>query len=316
MDFQPYFVKLNEEIKLSFDDNKLPLDKRKILIEDLKTGLKGSGFTFDSFNQGSYQIKTGIAPLNGDYDIDTGLKFNINIKQIDPVELKNLIFNCLNKQHNRTVQFKRPCIRVQYIKDSLPSYHIDLAIYGHDGNKENLYIAKGLQNSTLEYRKWEPSDPEELLRKIKANFEGDDIEQFRRVVRYLKCWKEYAFAKVESNGTPTGIALTACVYNWLSIKKDWNGKNYTYNDFAALKNVVNKMVSNLTWATNIKVELPVTPYNNLFERINNNRVYITGFQKLLTELATALREAENHSNPAISISKLRGIFGGRFPQSV
>lgn len=315
MDFQPYFLKFNETIKLSFDDNQPLRDKRDILLNALRNELKGSGLTFSHFDQGSYKIKTGIEPLNGDYDIDVGLTFNIDKDKTDPIKLKNLIYNCLREQHNRKVQFKRPCIRVQYTKDGKSDFHVDLAIYGYDKQK-NLYIAKGLQNSSLEYAEWEVSDPEELLEKIKSRFAGDDIEQFRRIVRYLKCWKECAFAQTDSNGTPTGIALTACVYNWLSIQKDWNGKNYAYNDFAALKNVVNEMVFNLTWATHIKVELPVIPYNNLFEKINKNRDYITGFQKLLMELAKALREAENHPNPAIAISKLRSIFGGRFPQSV
>lgn len=81
LDIQKQFVKFHDLIKLDFDSNKPLREKRDLLLEDLRLGLKKmfpeNTPTFDPFNQGSYDIGTGIEPIDeGDYDIDlcTGQK--------------------------------------------------------------------------------------------------------------------------------------------------------------------------------------------------------------------------------------------------
>lgn len=328
-DLQTQFNRFHETIKIDFDGNKPLRDKRDIIIDALRAGLKKKyptdTPTFMHFNQGSYDMSTGVAPLGtDDYDIDVGIIFDRAKDSIKPVALKEIVYEILNAVYQRKVEIKRPCVRVQYQKAGEKVYHIDLAIYarGKDflGNlNTTLYIAKGFPGSSEDKKQWEISDPHQLKKLIKTKIVNDsDREQFRRIIRYLKRWKDYNFS---SSGTsrPTGIALTALCYNHFSVEKD-NVRNpingtydYKYNDLRALVKVVRSILLQFTFFDEISVKLPVQPGNELFAKMS--RVQMSAFKAKLENLKTILENATTDTQITTACMRLRGAFGDDFPTS-
>jgi hypothetical protein len=81
---QSQFNKFHDAIKIDFDGNQPLRDKRDLIVKNLRDGLKKIFYpnyppTFSSFNQGSYDLHTGVEALSGeDYDIDVGIIFNFS----------------------------------------------------------------------------------------------------------------------------------------------------------------------------------------------------------------------------------------------
>lgn len=324
-DLQTQFNKFHETIKIDFEGNKPLREKRDVILAELRAGLKKQFLTnsptFKDFVQGSYDLATGVEPLQGeDYDIDIGLDFNLTIDQMKPVELKEIVYNILNSVAKRTVVIKRSCVRVQYHNAGEVVYHIDLAIYAHGKdyfNKINdtLYIAKGYSGSSPDKKSWEVSEPYQLKELIKSKIsDNSDREQLRRVIRYLKRWKDYNFSSTGIE-RPTGIALTACCYYLFSVQKSYISltKTYRYNDLEALKNVVNDIINAFNGYTRIKVELPVIPKNDLFEKMSDNQML--NFKTKLQSFKTVLESASNDTLTSTACTKLIRVFGSDFPTS-
>jgi hypothetical protein len=327
-DLQSQFLRFHDAIKVDFDGNQPLRDKRDIIISNLKDGLKRSFFantpTFTSFNQGSYDLATGIQPLQGnDYDIDVGVIFDLNRSNYKPLVLKQYVYNALSNVALRTVEIRRPCVRVQYHKYGTQSFHIDLAIYARDMNPwggfgDTLYIAKGLPGSVEANKVWEVSEPFQLKELIKNKVSsGADRDQFRRIIRYLKRWKDYNFS-AGGAGKPTGIALTACCYNLFVAQKNlvrnplntqWVSK---HDDLRALKMVVAGIINSF-WHNNITVQLPVKPYNNLFEKMTP--IQMAAFKIKLESLLKVLNGISSDIFTSVACSRLRTVFGGDFPSS-
>ena len=157
------FINFHDKIKLTkYGENAELREKRDLLINELRDELKDEKIlntdkklTFKTINQGSYEMGTGIKPINDDYDIDVGIIFDITNEEYDSGKLKKLIFDKLNKQYNRTVEYNKPCITVDY---KSKKYHVDLAIYSKNNN--NIHIAWGKEYSNEKI--WFKSEPEEL----------------------------------------------------------------------------------------------------------------------------------------------------------
>lgn len=329
-DLQSQFIKFHELIKIDFDGNKPLRDKRDIIIDALKAGLKKkypvNTPTFSCFNQGSYDMATGVEPLAGnDYDIDVGVIFNFAKDDVQPIVLKQLVHDILNAVYQRKVEIKRPCVRVQYHKAGEKAYHIDLAIYTQGRNywgqmdSNTLYIAKGFPGSQPDKKIWEISEPFQLKDLIKNKMSNiSDRDQFRRIIRYLKRWKDYNFASLES-GKPSGIGLTALCYNFFNSEKDYlrnyfDGQYYyKYNDLRALLNVVRNILNQFAWNNKISVQLPVKPHNDLFEKISPTQM-LTFKQKLET-LKNTLDTVSREPQITTACMQLRSIFGADFPTS-
>lgn len=324
VNLQTQFNKFHDAIKIDFDNNELLRDKRNLIVGNLRDGLKRLfptyTPTFRHFNQGSYDLATGVQPLSGeDYDIDVGIIFNYSKVSCKPVQVKEWVYHALNTGI-RTVEIKRPCVRVQYHQNGAKWFHVDLAIYSRDRDyykNEINYIAKGFIGSSEDKKIWELSEPFKLKEILKSKItDNSDREQFRRIIRYLKRWKDYKFS---SSGTerPTGIALTACCYNIFTPQKDYTYNpsiytyTYQYNDMQALYNVVNGIIGMFTWDDKISVKLPVQPYNDLFAKMNNNQM--ASMKTKLITLQDALISASNEYLPLNACTKLQKVFGHDFP---
>jgi hypothetical protein len=317
---QSKFLKFHDVIKTDFEDNEQLREQKDLIVDNLRQGLRRLGPintpTFSSFGQGSYALKTGVKPLTGqDYDIDVGIIFNFSKYSYRPVQVKEWVYEAL-QAGRRKIVIKRPCVRVQYHEDGAESFHVDLAIYSLDkssyGN-EILHIAKGLVNSSEDYKFWEISEPFKLSQLLQQKFSNSfDRKQFRRIIKYLKRWKDYNFGTVA--GRPTGIALTACCYELFVPQTDrvFNDPNrsFEYNDLKALLNVVTGIINMFTEQNKIIVELPVKPHNDLFKKMTD--IQMEFMKEQLITLQHTLSSAED--SPLVACAHLREVFGSDFPE--
>ena len=320
INLQNEFIEFHNTIKLSYSDNAELREKRDILLKKLKDNIDTEAATFSNFNQGSYAMHTGIKPDNGDYDIDVGLRFDLKRSDCsDPVSVKQWVFDALNG-HTRKVEIRRSCVTVTYQEDGEAAYHVDFACYADEN--DSLYIAKGKKNSSEENRSWEKSDPLGLIDKMKDLFsDKDDRSQFRRIIRYMKKWKNKHFDS-SGNNAPTGIALTALAYDKFLPSYEINvatGKR-AYNDFAALKAFVEKCrdafilkydMQDAKFYHVISQNLFVVPYNDLFAKMTLRQQ--DNFYNKLCNMLSRLEEAEKKDKKTEACSILVEVFGSDFP---
>lgn len=317
-DCRSQFNKFHDNIKLK-EENEILKDKRDIIIKKLNEKLpEETDYEFSVFNQGSYAMHTGIKPLDDDYDIDVGLYFDMSKDDVDPIAAKQWILNAL-EGHTNDVKIKKPCITVTYVD----GYHVDVTVYAANNSDGKVYLAKGKPSSNAEDKYWDESNPKDLIKTIKENLSDEnDRKQFRRVVRYLKRWKDNEFISV--NGKPTGIALTSCVYHWLDIQKEtdsFDGRT-TYKDLDALINIVSNMIYKFVneyvlvdgeykFMPRLRVYLPVDPKPELFEKMTSKQMET--FKEKLEELLASLEEAKGKTDPTEAAEILQKQFGDDFP---
>ena len=329
-EIQKQFEGFNEAIYLKkYEDNAILREKRDIVLNKLKNGLitlfekkNESPPKYTAFDQGSYKLGTGVKPLNGDFDIDVGILFEVDRKDYpDPVKVKQWVFEALDG-HTKKVEMRRPCVTVFYQSGEEPQYHVDLAVYSASkANADNkTCVGKGKQASLLENRIWEDADPDRLLTLLSGKYSGDDWKQFRRCIRYLKRWKDFKFP-ADGNAAPVGIGLTISAYNWFNPKYNvvdaYANKTCAY-DLGALLKFVEAMHQNFQpvlrdgeWVDRLEARLPVTPYNDLFEKMSNEYMY--QFKDKLLKLLAALEEAVKEADPVEACKKLQKFFGTDFP---
>ena len=318
---QTYFNKFDEKIKRSYDDSSTLREKRDLLLNDLRDGLRRYSQNhnvriprFEHFNQGSYAIGTGIEPLpREDYDIDVGLIFHLSKNDYSSVQVKQWVHGAL-QSGNRTVEYKRPCVRVQYHRAGSEVYHVDLAVYSESPSDwdNQMYLAKGFPGSGPENRIWEVAAPKKLVEIFQQKFQHQkDQNQFKRIIRFLKRWKDVTFS-ANGNERPTGIAISACA-KWFQVGSVYNfidGKNY-YDDLTALKYLTESIINYFNFGSRIIVSLPIPPYNDLFEKMSDNQM--SNFKiKLLVLRAELIRTEEAH-NTLTACQILQGVFGSDFP---
>ncbi|MCZ6688556.1 MAG: nucleotidyltransferase [Planctomycetota bacterium] len=322
------FRTFDETIRLKrFAENAELREKRDRVLTRLRGGIQkqfpspANRPTFDFFNQGSYEMGTGVKPLGGDYDIDVGLVLNIDISHHrDPVAVKEWVYKAV-KEHTTDVRFRRSCVTVFYVEGGEPKYHVDLAIYGKDA-WGNHHLASGKQGGATDQRKWVRSEPKRLTDLVDRKFSGEDANQFRRVIRYLKRWKDFQFSS-EGAAAPTGIGLTACALSWFATQSSSLGF-YSYgtqaaetDDLGVTTGLVEKIRSNFTMGYStaglgerIRVVLPVPPHNDIFEKLSNQQMQ--EFKQRLDALLGNLRAARKSSEQN-ACQVLRRTFGEDFP---
>lgn len=325
---QKQFDEFDGKIRLGrFDEEETLREKRDTVRKKLRERLPE---VFDAHdedcpefyfrNQGSYELGTGVKPLDGDYDIDQGLYFKVSTTTYpDPVVLKKRVLEALDG-HTDSVQIRRPCVTVQYRRADEPLYHVDLAVYsdGPENADQKSRLATGKENSAEKFRTWDLSDPQGLVERIQDRFHSNDRAQFRRCIRYLKRWRDKAFASA-GNGAPIGIGLTVGAYDDLR-PVYFDAVAGSPDDLTSLRNLIRDVLAHFTpeWdaeqektVKRLKVTLPVEPYNDLFERMTNRQM--EEFEEKLERLLEALDYALVEVDPHDACKKLKRVFGDDFP---
>lgn len=310
---QKQFEDFHTNIKLDEDNEKAKLrEKRETLLKTLRDKLGDDVPSFESFNQGSYSMHTGVVPLDGNYDIDVGLVFDCKRdKYTDPVELKTKVRDALNS-NGRTVLIRRPCVTVNYMREGIPEYHVDLAIYVKREDSQ-LDLAKGKESSGDDFRIWEISDPKKLTELVCTAFkDANELAQYRRCIRYIKRWRNVQF---RNGGAPLSIALTVAAREWFVPRFETSGKA---TDLLALFDWVEAMLSRFQdtytddagWHKRLKVTLPVTPNNDLMAGMTKGQM--STFKERLEALRDALSDAYDEELPEDACKLLSKQFGEDF----
>ncbi len=319
---QKQFNEFQEKIKLiDTEDNKPLRDKRDMLISELrdyfdkKAEEEGTAkITFAVENQGSYSMSTGIKPLESeDYDIDVMLLFNFSKDDHKPVKVKEWVYEALDRP-NRTVEYKKPCVRVQYHKAGEDYFHVDFALYANANSNGKTYLSKGKPTSASSDKIWEEANPKALKEKVNNRFsDSDDRQQMKRVIRYLKRWKDLKFQS-QGNGRPTGIAFTALAYDHFSpeITRISFNSSVDPDDLVAFRKLVGKIIDQFSWWDGrITTYLPVEPGNDLFEKLTDGQCKT--LKEKLENLKSVLEKAENEPDPHEASKMLNKELGEDFP---
>jgi hypothetical protein len=326
-EIQKYFDEFHDKIRLKrFEENETLREKRDRILERLKNNWPNvfedmdiAPPQYETFNQGSYDLGTGNKPLNGDYDIDEGIIIKIFKDDYpDPVKVKKWIYDALYG-HTKSVEIRRPCVTVYYQKNEEAIYHVDLAVYCQSDDK--IYLAKGKLNSSENNKIWEEAEPHELSTLIKEHYsDRDDDKQFRRIIRYLKRWKDVQFSQ-DGNAAPIGMGITIAAYYWFKPEKtviDVFANTFKYKDLEALSQFVQKMIDNFTfvwrdgeYVERLEVILPVVPGSDLFDKMSNSQM--TKLKEKLENLQKVLENAIAEADPTEACKLLQKQFGDDFP---
>lgn len=313
MSFQTQFTKFHTTIQLTDSDENATLrQKRDAVLDRLRAGLKAAGRpTFTIFNQGSYAMSTGIEPVKKDFDIDVGVVFT-GARPENPLEVKQWVYDAAFG-HTQRVEWRRPCITVWYQSGGEPVYHVDLPIYWQDP-WGRLALAMGKQHSAVGQRQWWDCDPKGLVEKVKNHLSGEDRLQFRRVIRYLKRWKDVQFP-VEGNAAPVGIGLTMAALERFRASKPWNATTPAqYDDLGATLALVNSMIGGFRstyregrWVERLEAKVPVSPFDDVFARMTDQQM--SEFKGRLAKLKENLETAQRTNDSRYLIA----AFGSDFP---
>ncbi|MGI4858967.1 MAG: cyclic GMP-AMP synthase DncV-like nucleotidyltransferase [Janthinobacterium lividum] len=310
---QRNFEDFHTRIRFDEDDHKANLrEKRDMLVRALQASLPDDVPDFERFHQGSYSMHTGVIPLGGNYDIDVGLIFDCGPEDYsDPVELKKKVRDALDT-HGRTINIRRPCVTVNYMRDGEPEFHVDLALYvkRSDGL---LLLAKGKENSAPEHRKWEPAEPKELTELIRKVFADTyELAQYRRCIRYLKRWRDVHFS---NGGAPLSIGITVAAKEWFRPVFETSGKP---TDLLAMLNWVNALLVRFEPVytvedghySRLKVAYPLQPFGDLMATLTKS--HMTVFEEKLKRLRNALQSAYDEPLPEEGCRLLSKEFGDDF----
>ena len=329
MSLQTYFKEFNKAIKMDYDVKSELKEKRDILLGILRND--DDMPAFDEYNQGSYSMHLGVEPLDKEYDIDVGLRFHVNRDDYEPMDLKEKIRDLLKNHTEYGTKIKKPCVTVTYKKDGEAAYHVDLVTYVYedkDDSDSQLYLARG-KNRDSEETCWEKSYPVGLVEYVNDKYKGDDNkedrEQFRRVVRYIKRWKNKKFSS-SGNAEPPSIAITLIAVDHFEASKkyDYIEEKYCYDDLQAVISFA-KEIQNLfvfkevnengrlmyTIEYNLSSLLNFESDVNLFRKMSDN--YMTDFKEKIDNLVNDLEAVKSETDEVEQCKMLSKIFGDDFP---
>ena len=294
MTIQTHFHDFHDRIKLARGDGayKTARERDDSIKKDVMAAFKEAGYPVVSdFIQGSLKTNTGVRPLNGDYDVDRALVIDYEAVPDNPVTPKKKALDVLEDRGFKNARIKKPCVTADYLSDNI---HIDFIIYRRSGDQH--WLAVGKKNSDEANREWSSCDPLGLLEWINDTDDfGDDAAdagaQFRRLVRYLKRWRDVKFtesvaAKIYS------IGLTVMVkqqFQW-----SFNDEGVE-DDLTALRETANAILEGPYFTEveadgyHVSVELPVEPCRDIFD--GSSLTTGTRFYNELTRLVKRLDES-------------------------
>ncbi|MDF2479030.1 MAG: nucleotidyltransferase [Bacillus sp. (in: firmicutes)] len=332
-DIQKQFEKFHDEIKLKrFIENKTLREKRDIIINKIKNGVKSHFEEQDEdvpelefIDQGSYSVDLGIIPENNNYDIDEGIIFHLYKEDYpDGVQFKKLIRDIMKNHTHTPPKIKNPCVTITYSLDDEPIYHVDLPVYIKTKQNSSVFLARGKEFSEKKNKYWELADPQGLKTYISspiAALTDDDKKQFKRIVRYMKKWKDICFFDDSTSRPPSvGISVFADQLFAPSKKHDYLEDKDKYCDLDALKsftyNLKDKFVPKWNYEREkylyvISLNLPVAPCTDIFCKMTD--IQMNAFYEKLNDFDEALAKAQSLTDPHDACKDLPKFLGDKFP---
>nr|VFJ98828.1 MAG: hypothetical protein BECKH772B_GA0070898_101445 [Candidatus Kentron sp. H]VFJ98962.1 MAG: hypothetical protein BECKH772A_GA0070896_101504 [Candidatus Kentron sp. H]VFK04076.1 MAG: hypothetical protein BECKH772C_GA0070978_101603 [Candidatus Kentron sp. H] len=284
------------------------------MTDEVKQAFKDAGYpVIEDFIQGSFATDTGIKRKGTDFDIDRAIVIDAGKAPDNPVTPKvKLCDDVLVPRGFQEAKVKRPCVTANYKGLNL---HIDFPVYRKNGSAYELAVGK--RNSDEQHKKWEAADPKGLIDWIndKSSYgasAGDKLAQYKRIVRYLKRWRDEKFSggvgkKVYS------IGLTIMAKESFRPFLDNDGAP---NDLIAMRDTVAAMLDRGYCSQvsqdqyTLRVDLPVAPYRDVFT--NSAMDTTTQIRNKLEHLKKKLTEAAAESDLVRQCQLLNGQFGDDF----
>lgn len=243
------------------------------------------------YGQGSYMMNTTVNPLDGEYDLDDGvyLQHLMNTPQDEWPSVQtvhNWVVSATDGHTSTPPIDKATCVRVVY----KGSYRLDLPIYIKRENEDPLLAHKT--------KGWIVSDPKALTKWFREQV-TDKGDQLRKIVQYLKAWKDYQEGETR---LPSGVILTILAVNHF--------EGYADRDDSAL--VATAKAIHEALSDNFSVCKPVVPGEDLLENWSETRRdnFLTKLNSLVQKGTKALETDDRQS----AAKKWREIFGERFPE--
>ena len=293
------FIEFNGRIELTKKRKKELIKSRDALKDKIKKYFKEAKpnelkpkFT----PQGSFDLGVVINPIpeyDDDeniirkYDLDYGIYFIEKDGQSNKKKIQtwhDWVFNAVEGHTKIKPKQKATCVRVIFSD----GHHIDLPIYyNNNGNINLAHKSKG----------WIKSNPDKFSEWFRNKANG----QLKRIIRYVKAWKNFNEYKNTNLKFPSGFALTILTTN-----------NYVEDEFddIAFRKTLKKIKSTLD--NEFKCLRPTTPKGeNLFEDYSETRK--NDFLNALAKLIDACYKAKDEDNFKKASEHIQKRFGDRFP---
>jgi hypothetical protein len=317
MGIQRHFQRFHDKIKLGRKDEAYSSAREKddSIKEAIKRKFQESGYpVVNDFIQGSLAVNTGITSRDTDFDIDRAIVIDSADAPDNPIEPKRKIKEVLEKRGFSNVRIKKPCVTADYKALNL---HIDFPVYKRSGSDYSLAVGKA--GSSEEHREWSAADPKGLEAWIRdqSSYIGsssDKQDQFRRLVRYVKRWRDHQFSD-EVARKIYSIGLTVLIKECFSPSFDDNGKPC---DATALSQTLSNVFSRHYFVEQseagrykVKVGLPVNPWRDIFHgsSVNTGTQLFNKMVRLRKKVDEALAENDEIRQCRI----LNEVFGDEFP---
>jgi hypothetical protein len=256
------------------------------LADHLKHALAKHGYSISTWLQGSYKYGTLIKAVQpGEaYDVDVGLYFEWGNDQNatpTPKQLRDWVQAELLEYAQTCEELKiveappkERCSRATFTRQ----FHIDTPVYHLNSDSDIRRLACFSDN-------WEHSDPKKLYKWFKDAVSGEDRDQLRRLVRYLKAWSAVSFDDAP-HSRPSSIFLTVVATE--AYQELWLERLLGLDDDDALLAIIKKMHNR--FFDDSKVKNPVDMNENL------NRMSSDAWDGFLPRLTALLDIAERASD--------------------
>lgn len=315
MGIQSHFDDFHRRIKLTRQDERYKKARKRddSITADIKAAFKAAGYEIiEDFLVGSHAYGTAIVPLDGDYDIDRALVIASDDAPDDPVVPKVTTLTVLEKRGFKNAKIKMPCVTADYASEAV---HIDYPIYKVALGR--YYLAVGKKNSAAENRIWSGADPHGLIEWIRRRSHygasaDKKQEQFRRLQRYLKRWRDHQFSEsIAAKIYSIGIAVMAKE----QFSPSFNDEGFR-QDLTALRQTVGAMLDASYFAYvspgryTVSVNLPVEPWRDIFDGASVE----TGsqFRNKLQTLKNKLDDVAEMDDEREQCKVLNKLFGDDF----
>jgi len=301
MNFDKQFKEYHRVVKLSSSKKKdligdgTKKGSRDALRSKIKKNFRDNDRKQPKFYmQGSFSMTTTINPISAEYDLDDG----VYLQNIDtskpmnewekPEKVHKWIVDAVNGHTSKDPTDKNLCVRVHYANEKK---HIDLPIYV---TKDDTYYL-AVKNSG-----WIESNPKEI-----SDWFADEVkskgEQYRRIVRYLKGWKDFREDENSSLKLFGGFQLTVLAsYHFI---EDLDSDEESF--FKTVQEINNNL-----WK--YRAEIPHPKNNkNIIDHYTDRRKEI--FQDEFKAMFEKTKKAYNEDKCEEKGKKWKKVFGDRFP---
>lgn len=292
------FKDFNRTVRLDQTKRDKLKTHRKSLRKRIREHFDEEGWQKPSFaSQGSFPLETNVNPIRvkdaddnwiEEYDLDDGVYFICPEEDREYAKTYHERILEAVDGHTKEAQAKASCVRVIYSD----GHHVDLPIYWMPEDGTTPQIGRSNQGYT-------DSDPKEFKEWVEARIAATkNTGQLRRVIRYLKAWKNFQEIEDANLRLPPGVTLTILACDNLVEAE---------NDDESFRETLRAILEALT--EDFACHRPTTPTDeDLLEAFSKQRV-LKAFERAVDNAD----EADEAESKSAACEAWRNVFGDRFP---